>query len=170
MRIERTLLLNQGYQPLKIISWKRAMCMHILEKVEVLASYDWKVRSAFEAFPAPAVVRLTHATKTQPHRIRFSRTNIYSRDNKTCQYCGEKFHVKDLTLDHVIPRSMGGRTTWTNIVTACIGCNTGKANRTPQQASMRLIKQPIYPGVLGSYGKYLDSNRVPNEWHDWLSS
>lgn len=169
MRHERTLLLSQGYQPLKIISWKRAMCMMFLDKVEIVETYDWMINSARAQFSAPAVVRLVHPTKMIKHRIRFSRSNIYARDDKTCQYCTIRFGVQDLTLDHVIPKSSGGRTSWTNIVTCCIDCNRDKADRTPQQADMELLNKPVYPGILGSYHKYLQGRGVPNQWDQWLA-
>ena len=161
---------------MKIISWQRAMCMTLLEKVNVIATYDWEIRSGINRegivgkFPAPAVVSLKHVTKNLPRRIRFSRQHIYARDNKTCQYCGEKFPLNKLTLDHVIPKSAGGRTSWTNIVAACIDCNTTKADMTPQQAGMKLLSKPIYPGILGSYAKYLVAKNVPKEWTLFLQS
>jgi 5-methylcytosine-specific restriction endonuclease McrA len=167
MICRKTLLLNQGYQPIKAISWKRAICMHFLEKVEVLENYDWTINSPSLQLSAPAVVRLKYNAKAEPMRIRFSRGNIYARDNKVCQYCNKKFSAKHLTLDHVIPRSLGGRTTWTNIVTACQDCNTKKADKTPQQANMKLLSKPTYPSVQTLYANAI-GGRIPEQWNNWL--
>ena len=81
-------------------------------------------------------------------RVRFTRRTIYARDNRTCQYCGQQFASVDLNLDHVLPRSRGGASTWENVVCSCIRCNTRKAARTPGEAGMKLIRQPVRPAVL----------------------
>lgn len=163
---KRTLLLNQGYQPIKAISAKRAICMYILEKVDVLEHYKETISSPSIEFNIPAVIRLKNQAKVKPMRVRFSRSNIYTRDDKICQYCGNKFKPQELTLDHVIPKSFGGKTTWTNIVTCCKTCNTQKANRTPQQANMRLINRPSYPGVKFMYSNM--SGKMPEQWSNWF--
>lgn len=167
MTYKKTLLLNQGYQPIKALSWKRAICMYILEKVDILEEYEETISSPSVEFKVPAVIRLKHQAKVEPMKIRFSRANIYARDKKTCQYCGEKFRPQNLTLDHVIPKSFGGKTAWTNIVSCCKDCNTEKANRTPQQANMRLVQRPSYPSVKTMYSDYLGGN-VPKEWNNWI--
>jgi 5-methylcytosine-specific restriction endonuclease McrA len=143
--------------------------MHILDKVDVLESYEEKINSPSVQFQIPAVVRLRKYSKSKPMRIRFSRGNIYNRDNKTCQYCGESARLSDLTMDHVIPKSVGGKTTWTNIVTCCKTCNTAKANRTPQQAGMRLIARPEYPNVKSMYASPIDGT-IPKEWENWIGA
>jgi len=167
---KRTLLLNQGYQPIKAISWERAICMQYLDKVDVLESYDWIVWKNEEGnieYKAPAVIRLRSASKSGPMKVKFSRANLYSRDNKTCQYCGESCSYKDLTMDHVVPKSLGGRTSWNNIVSCCRDCNTFKADRTPKQANMRLINKPSYPSIKTFYQTY-DTEEVPDQWNNWL--
>lgn len=163
-----TLLLNQGYQIIKPISWKRAICLHFLGKVDILEEYSDKVSSPSIKLSLPAVVRLRHQTKVEPMKVRFSRAAVYSRDNRTCQYCNKQFKVQDLTLDHVIPKSVGGKTSWTNIVSCCQGCNTLKANRTPQQANMKLIKRPAYPTTKSIFSANIDGS-IPAEWQNWLS-
>ena len=115
--MERVLLLNASYEPLRVISWKRAITLVTLDKVEVLETYERKVRSVTLAIRLPAVVRLLHLVRFRNHTIRFSRQNIYTRDKFQCQYCGRRMDSCDLTYDHVIPKSMGGRTAWENIVT-----------------------------------------------------
>jgi len=163
----KTLLLNNGYQPIKAITWQRAICMHFLGKVDILEGYEKTISSPSVEFNVPAVVRLRKSTKAEPMRIRYSRSNILSRDNNTCQYCEGKFRSQDLTLDHVIPKSIGGKTTWTNIVACCKTCNTEKANRTPQQANMRLSQRPAVPSVKTMYSDYVDGN-IPEQWSNWL--
>lgn len=164
---KRTLLLNLGYMPIKSISWKRAICMFFLGKVDVLETYDWKISSPSCEFPAPAVIKLKTAVNSGPMRIKFSRANIYSRDKKTCQYCGKITSIKDLTLDHVVPKSMGGRTTWTNIVACCKLCNSQKADKTPKQADMKLLSKPSYPNMKTFYQNY-SSESIPEQWNNWL--
>jgi len=163
----KTLLLDVGFQPLKPISWKRAVILTFLNKVDVLETYPFTISAPNVAYPAPAVVRLRSQTskKMKPMRIRFSRENIYIRDQHTCQYCGEK--GKELTLDHVVPKSMGGKTNWTNIVSCCKPCNEFKADRTPHQANMKLLKKPTYPSVVEFYTKHI-GNKIPEEWQNWI--
>jgi len=134
--MERVLLLNATYEPLRVISWKRAITLLTLDKVEVLETYDRVVRSVTLAIRLPAVVRLIHLVRFRKHTIRFSRENIYIRDKYQCQYCAESKHASDLTYDHVIPKSRGGKTAWENIVTCCLPCNKKKGGRTPKQARM----------------------------------
>lgn len=167
MKDKKALLLNSAFQPIKLITWKRAICMFILEKVDVLEHYDEEICSPTVSFKKPAVVRLKNTTYIKPMRIRFSRANIYNRDKRICQYCGGKFKLKELTLDHVIPKSMGGKTTWKNIVTSCVTCNGHKANRTPQQANMRLVNgKPTIPSLSQYYLEIVGS--TPEEWKNWL--
>ena len=93
----------------------------------------------------PKVLILREYDKLPAQEVKFSRDNLFERDNYRCQYCGNSFTARDLNMDHVIPRDQGGRTSWENIVTSCIKCNTRKANRLPHQASMHLIKKPERP-------------------------
>ena len=95
----------------------------------------------------PPVIRLHTCRRRHMQRPRLTRRAIYARDNNTCQYCGQKFPTSELNLDHVVPRSRGGLTTWANIVCSCVACNSRKGNRTPEQANMRLIRQPTASSV-----------------------
>lgn len=95
--------------------------------------------------PVPRVILLLFFDRMPAKEVKFTRQNVFERDKNTCQYCGRKFDRKDLNLDHVIPRQQGGLTTWTNIVCSCIECNRKKANRTPEQAGMHLIRKPKKP-------------------------
>src|SRR5450631_4394422 len=134
--MDQTLLLNQGFEPIKVISWQRAITLLFLGKVEVLEEYDRDIRSVTMVIKIPAVVRLLRAFRRHARPVKFSRVNIYARDNYRCQYCGKKAPISDLTYDHVLPRSQGGLTEWTNIVSCCYLCNRKKGGRTPNEAGM----------------------------------
>src|SRR6187402_1268903 len=109
----QTLLLNQGFEPIKVISWQRAISLLFLGKVEVLEEYDHNIRSVNLVIKIPAVVRLLRAFRRHSRPVKFSRVNIYARDHYRCQYCGKKASITELTYDHVVPRSQGGMTEWT---------------------------------------------------------
>jgi 5-methylcytosine-specific restriction endonuclease McrA len=105
---------------------------------------DW-IRSVTFEMQVPRVVRLLHYDRTPRQTLRFSRRNLFARDEHRCQYCGETVPYSQLSLDHVVPRSRGGATTWENVVTSCKPCNTQKGGRTPQEARMKLIRKPVKP-------------------------
>jgi len=103
------------------------------------------VRTASTQIQVPRVIRLLGYEKVPRHAVKFNRRNIFARDNNQCQYCGKRFATSDLSLDHVVPRSQGGLSSWENIVCACIDCNVRKGGRTPKQAHMSLIRKPEKP-------------------------
>jgi 5-methylcytosine-specific restriction endonuclease McrA len=162
--MERVLLLNATYEPLRVISWKRAITLLTLDKVEVLETYDREVRSVTLAIRLPAVVRLIHLVRFRKHTVRFSRENIYIRDKYQCQYCASSMNASDLTYDHVIPKSMGGKTAWENIVTCCLPCNKKKGGRTPGQARMSLIRKAKRPSW---HPMLMITRRIGNTPESW---
>ena len=168
--MERTLLLNATFEPLKIISWQRAITLLTQGKVEVIDSYDREVRSVSISFRLPSILRLLKVVKVRRggKEVRFSRVNIYQRDRYRCQYCGNKYHSENLTFDHVIPLVQGGETTWRNIVTACLACNNRKGGRTPRQAGMRLIRKPVKPKWIPVVTITLGIRSAPLSWRDYL--
>ncbi len=168
MIVRDTLLLDLSYRPVKVIPWQRALCMHFVGKVEVLSAHEWHVHSVKLSYPAPAVVRLLRRQVTRPLHVRFSRENVYLRDNHKCQYCGVRCGPRELTLDHVVPRSGGGKTTWKNVVTACVACNRKKGRDSPEQAGMRLRAVPQKPAWLAPRLLNLGEEQVPPVWRDWL--
>jgi 5-methylcytosine-specific restriction endonuclease McrA len=168
MTATRTLLLSQSYEPIKVISWQRAITLLSLGKVEVIEEYDRDIRTVSVVIKMPAVVRLLQAFRRHKKPVKFSRVNIYARDKYRCQYCGKKAPMKELTYDHVMPRSRGGKTTWTNIVTCCYECNRSKANRTPREARMRLRKEPIQPKWVPAVSIRLSASSMPEAWRDYL--
>ena len=143
------LFLDSDWQPLRVEPWTRAITDLFLGKIEVIEySRDRAIKGIGRDYPMPAVVRLLRRFRRDRQAIRFSRLNIYTRDRFTCQYCGVQLLAEDLTFDHVVPRAAGGRTAWDNIVTACVPCNSRKGSRTPQQASMTLLRKPVKPRYL----------------------
>lgn len=163
-----TLVLSQSYEPVKIVSWQRAITLLFLNKVEVISEYDRNIKTTSLVIKVPAVVRLLNAFRRHKKPVKFSRVNIYGRDNYTCQYCGERKKVGELTYDHVVPRAQGGKTIWSNIVTACSDCNSEKACRTPAQAGMKLLKQPSQPTATPALVVTVSRTSVPDAWRDYL--
>jgi 5-methylcytosine-specific restriction endonuclease McrA len=155
------LVLNRNYQPVQVTTVRRAFTLLYLgvakvidEQYRLYEFQDWAQLSAarHEAITTisrpiriPRVLVLTAYEHLPKGRVRFSRLNIYSRDRDTCQYCGRTLPRTDLNLDHVVPRSQGGRTSWENVVCSCIVCNLRKGGRTPEQAGMRLLRRPARP-------------------------
>lgn len=166
--MSRTLVLDQGYQPHRIVSWQRAVTMLFQGKIEVIEEYDEDIRSLYITIKMPAVVRLLHRVRGK-RAVKFSRINVATRDDFRCQYCGIKHVLKELTYDHVVPRAQGGKTRWENIVMACYPCNEGKRDRTPAQAGMRLRKKPIKPKSLPVVRFRIDpASSVPEAWMNWI--
>jgi len=166
--MEQVLLLNITYEPLKIINWKKAMTMLFLGKVEVIEQYDREIHSVSFTIKLPSVVRLLRLVKRPKSPVKFSRQNIYARDRYQCQYCGGRFAAEDLTYDHIIPKSRGGKTKWQNIVTCCVDCNRRKGGRTPAEASMQLIRQPNLPTWVPAIRITISFHKVPDSWRDYL--
>lgn len=164
----QTLILDNSFAPLKVVPWQRAIELLTLGKIEILESYDQEVRSAYLVIKIPAVARLIRAFRRRPKELKFSRVNVYGRDGYRCQYCGERCSMSELTYDHVVPRSQGGKTTWTNIVSACSTCNSSKSGRTPEQAKMKLLKKPVQPKAVPSTFIRLSKSNLPEAWRDWV--
>ncbi len=166
--MEQVLLLNITYEPLRIIDWKRAISLLLLGKVEVLEEYSREIHSVSFKLKLPSVVRLLRMVKRPKSPVKFSRQNIYARDKYECQYCGNRFSPEELTYDHVIPKSRGGKTRWDNIVTCCIPCNRRKGGRTPGEARMSLIRKPTRPTWLPALRITIGFREVPTSWRDYL--
>lgn len=161
----RTLVLDMGYQPINTVPFTRALTYIAKGKVDVLEYYEQVIHPDWQM---PAVVRLTHWINTHGHRVKFSRQNVVARDRWRCQYCGERKPSSELTFDHVKPRSRGGRTEWENIVMACVECNSRKADKTPEEAGMRLRSKPVRPTWLPTFNMTLSQvQSVPPEWRDY---
>jgi 5-methylcytosine-specific restriction endonuclease McrA len=158
-------VLNQSYEPLSICSPKRAITLIFLYKAELIEKAQNKlIRTVSNSFAFPSVIKLCEYHSVPYHKVELSKKNIFHRDNNQCQYCGTKRGL--LTLDHVIPKSRGGKTSWENLTTACFECNNKKGNRTPQEAKMTLRTKPHKP----NYVLYLNKEvgTIKNEWKPFL--
>jgi 5-methylcytosine-specific restriction endonuclease McrA len=165
--MDRTLLLNQSYEPVNAISWKRAICLVMLGKAETIEEYEKEVRSARSSFKVPAVVRLVSSFRRHRKRVKFSKQHVFARDRFKCQYCGQRKSVDELTQDHVLPRSRGGKTEWTNIVTACKPCNAEKMDRTPDESGMHPINPPQKPDWVPVFAIKI-SHDMPEQWKNFV--
>ena len=142
---KEVLVLNASYEPLSLVSIRRAIVLLLREKAELIEATSQMLRSASQAMAVPLVIRLVQYVRL-PHRtVPPTRTSILLRDANTCQYCGTTPGKSKLTIDHVTPRSKGGQHIWTNLVAACKRCNQKKGAYTPAEASMRLLRKPIEP-------------------------
>ena len=168
----RTLLLTPWMLPHKIISWQRAVVLLYLRKIEVLEVYEHvDVTSPSVALKAPAVVRLTKGALGSKQTVRFSRINVFTRDQFRCQYCGDRKTMRELNYDHVVPRVRGGKTVWENIVTSCYACNDRKGCRTPEEAGMKLLRRPVKPRSLPLTPPFrVDLAEIPETWMPYCAS
>lgn len=166
-----TLLLNADAQPLSIvplsaIDWQSAVRYIWLDKVRVLHEYeDWEIRSPSKTMRVPAVIMLNEYWQPK-NRVRFNRRWVFLRDNYTCQYCAEELTPKQCTIDHVVPVSKGGKTTWHNVVTACYSCNNSKGNNS----KIRPASDPEQPNywMLANNRRKKDWNVPHPSWLDYL--
>ncbi|MEM1105136.1 MAG: HNH endonuclease [Pseudomonadota bacterium] len=155
-----------SYYPLSLWSWQDAVKAVFLNRVEVIAEYDQVVRSPSFEMALPSVIALREFVR-QDRPPAFTRFNLFLRDGFQCVYCGSE---TDLTFDHVVPRSRGGRTSWTNIVTACSPCNLRKGGRLPSDAGMFPSRKPIRPTnyQLQDIGRRFPPNHLHETWMDYL--
>lgn len=179
-----TLVLNRHWQPVHVATVARSLTMLWNETALVVDPddfqlYTWAdwsqlalregepfIRTVRFRFRVPEVLTLTHHDKPRQNAVTFSRRNLFKRDHTTCQYCGARPGSEELTIDHIVPRSQGGLTTWENCALACVPCNARKANRTPDQAGMKLRKVPIRPAWKPLY----DANSIRiASWSRFLS-
>lgn len=164
----KTLILDQAYQPIGIVSWEKAIYLHLAHKAEALNYHQGvTISSPNQEFELPAVLRVRWLSR-RPKKVYFSRTSLLARDNFTCAYCGNQFPAQKLTLDHVVPCSKGGARDWDNIVSACYKCNSRKANRTPEQAGMMLLFKPHEPRWTASFLLQITNSEVLAAWQDYL--
>ncbi|MEO9485002.1 MAG: HNH endonuclease [Ekhidna sp.] len=158
------LVLNQDYTPLTVCTAQRAFTLMFLKKAELISEIKGKkLRSISQSFPFPSIIKIQYYIAIPYKGVVMSRHNIFKRDGGKCQYCGTS---KELTIDHIIPRSKGGKSTWTNLVTACQRCNSRKSDYSLDKVGMRLFKAPIKP----SYLTFLRMNdKYSEDWAPYLS-
>lgn len=155
-----------SYYPLSLWPWQTAIKAVVLERVDVVESYGRAVHSPSWTMQVPSVIALRQYVKHSDTPV-FTRFNLFLRDRFCCQYCGSP---RNLTFDHVIPRRLGGKTSWENILTACAPCNMKKGGRTPKQARMAPFVEPIRPTSwqLQERGRAFPPNYLHETWRDWL--
>jgi 5-methylcytosine-specific restriction endonuclease McrA len=167
-----TLVLNRNWQPVNVASVARALVLVWNESAKVVdpsdyQTYEWEdwasmtpvddqpfIQAVSQRICVPEVITLTRFSKLPSATVPFSRRNLFKRDRYTCQYCNKRPRQDELTIDHVVPRSHGGGSTWENCVLACIDCNHRKADRTPKQANLKLKKDPARPKWNPVYSRY----------------
>jgi len=192
----KTLILTKDYAPHKIVTGNRALMMlfqgkirvveeyagteHVMGKIEVARQSEFK--NVVQALGTraeigkdllirlPSVASLIRGVGSVKRGVKFSRINVFTRDGFRCQYCGDRKKMAELNYDHVLPRRLGGKTNWDNIVAACYACNSFKADRTPEQAGMRLRKRPYKPKTLPMLGPRFDFKEVPVTWLPYCAS
>ncbi len=165
------LLLNRLYQAVRVVGAKRALALVYTDQAEIVSvegseyvsydfanwvevsaakarfqpdHYDW-IRTVRFQIAVPKIVRLLGYDRLPAKQVKLNRRNLFARDHGRCQYCGRRFPTCELSIDHVVPRSQGGATTWENVVSACVRCNVRKGGRTPLQAGMKLVVRPVRP-------------------------
>lgn len=145
------------------------MILWFQQKAEIVVTHERFIRSVRHQYRAPAVLRMKDYIKPRSHRtVRLSRDNIFLRDKHMCQYCAKKFPVRELTLDHVMPVSRGGGKSWENLVTACHTCNRVKASRTPVEAGMPLLTEPIKMKWSPAFDVQVKFDSVDQLWEPYL--
>jgi len=189
----QVLVLNKHYMAIRVVNVRRAISLLCRELAEVIdcdqgrySNYDFaswvelsELKNTFEphahdwlrtvklSIAVPRIVRLLFYDRLPRRDVTFNRRNIYARDQNHCQYCGQRMSTNELSLDHVIPRSMGGKMTWDNIVCACLSCNIKKGGRSPRQARMKLINTPVKPKRSPVIGINLRDGRY-RSWQQFL--
>lgn len=161
------LVLNQNFEPLNVCNARRALVLVLCGKAEVLELNHQIIHTPTTSIHCPSVIRLSHIIRRPQPRARLSRREVFIRDNYTCQYCGVR--TRDLTLDHVIPRSKGGPHTWENLVSACKNCNHRKGGKTVSEARMPLARAPKEPraNVYHMIHRYMENGPL-DEWLVYL--
>ena len=161
---QRALVLNQDYSPLTVCSIQRAFLLIFLEKAELIDDFNGQyLRTVTHNYPKPAVIRICNYINIPYKEVELSRQNVFKRDSYSCQYCGI---TKNLTLDHVLPRSRKGRSSWTNLVTACKSCNARKGDALPEEIGLILKSKPYKPSFILFLRDF--SGFIQEEWRPFL--
>ncbi len=155
------LVLNFDYTPLNVTTYRRGFILVDKGKAEIIKSDQNPIVCGFKTYVRPVIIRLLNYIKYHTRTLRANRNRIYRRDGYECIYCGSK---RDLTLDHVVPKSKGGKNEWTNLVTSCFKCNLKKSNRTPEEAKMKMKHTPFAPTLIN------ENVTIQNIWNDFQNS
>jgi 5-methylcytosine-specific restriction endonuclease McrA len=159
------LVLNANFEPINVCDMRRAVGLLLSEKASLVINGRGEIHTISTSFPRPSVIRLEAMVHRPRVNLKLTRREVFRRDNYTCQYCGK--HTTDLTIDHVVPRHLGGQHVWNNVVAACPSCNHRKGGRLLEEANMGLLRQPIPPPSSARYifGRHLNENA---EWETFL--
>jgi 5-methylcytosine-specific restriction endonuclease McrA len=155
------LVLNANFEPINVCNTRRAIGLILEGKASLVLNGRGEIKTVSHTYPRPSIIRLERMIKRPRPTIRLTKREVLRRDDYTCQYCGQ--HSTHLTIDHVIPRHMGGKHTWDNLVAACPGCNHRKGGRTTEQAQMHLLRRPEPPpaSTLYLFARHVGDNQ---EW------
>ncbi len=162
---DTVLVLNANFEPINICDMRRALGLMLANKAALVVNGRGEIHTINRSFPRPSVIRLQMMIHRPRPRVKLTRREVLRRDHFTCQYCGK--HTQDLTIDHVIPRHVGGPHVWTNVVAACASCNHRKGGRNLEEAGMHLLRVPKEPPASAQYifGRNLEQNQ---EWGQFL--
>lgn len=168
----KVLTLSSNYEPLGVVDWDKAIALLFSGKVHVLSEYERVIHSPSIELKIPSVIVFKNNKHRRHNSVRFSRKNVWIRDEGLCQYCNKQVSVKEFTIDHVVPRKHGGATMWTNVVTSCMACNQKKSDKLLHKCGMKLRKVPVKPQSL-PYVQDVDhysgfGSKIPDDWKFWL--
>ncbi len=162
----KALKLDSTYRPIEVIDAIEALVMCLVGKAMPLETYEKRISSPSRSFELPAVIVLKTIVRFRFTGVSCSRVNVIYRDKNHCQYCAKSFPTEELTLDHVLPKSRGGKNTWTNLVASCKKCNQRKGCKTPHEANMHPISNPKKPKV--SILRTLTTSQISDLWKEYL--
>lgn len=160
-----TLVLNASYEIMKIVSWKKAVVWFFLDKIDIIEEYEQNIPTPSIKMKIPSVVKYKKLIRQKNRLVKFSRTNVHLRDNFTCQYCSKQVQPKELTVDHILPRSKGGISSWLNCVACCIDCNVRKGNKTLREAGIKLLREPYQPESF--IQTKINLAKMPDAWKNY---
>jgi 5-methylcytosine-specific restriction endonuclease McrA len=162
------LVLNRFYMAIRVVDFENWCELSDLHSMEKQLGEDY-IKTPTRELQVPRIVRLVLYDRVPKSTVRFNRKTLFARDSHRCQYCGQSRPMSQLSLDHVMPRSQGGKTTWENVVCSCVGCNSKKGGRTPTQAGMKLLSDPVRPSANPGITVTLKDPRY-SSWKTFLAS
>ena len=163
---DKALKLDFTYRPIGVIDSIEALVLCICGKAIAVEKYGKTIKSVSDVFQLPAVIVLKNIVKYRFTEVSAKKRNVFWRDANQCQYCGGHFNIKELTVDHIIPKSRGGPNSWGNLTTSCTRCNQKKGARTPEEADMKLLNKPFKPKTF--LFKSIDEDEISELWSNYL--